>query len=140
LARVRGEAYTQAGRRYLEEGAGDPGLKMALDAISLRKLPWENSWEWMQDYLAREERLFTDWIQTATATVERLAAAIEAFKESTGAYPGRLDELAEPTPLDPWGQRYRYLVPGDNNPGRFDIWSVHGNERDPRVWIGNWEE
>jgi hypothetical protein len=140
LARVRGVAYTQAGRRYLEEGAGEPGLKMALDAISLRKLPWENSWEWMQDYLAREERLFEEWIQTAAATVGELAEAIEAFKEATGEYPASLEDLPEAVPLDPWGQHYRYMAPGDHNPGRFDVWSVHGNERDPRVWIGNWRE
>jgi len=26
------------------------------------------------------------------------------------------------------------------NPDGFDLWSVHGNEREPPVRIGNWEE
>ncbi len=146
LARVRGVAYTQAGRRYLEDSPGAPGLNMALDAISLRKLPWENSWDWMQDYLVREERLFAERVESAAATVQRLAEAIEAFKEDTGEYPASLEELegreglARSIPLDPWGQHYRYRVPGANNAEGFDLWSVHGNERDPRVWIGNWRE
>jgi general secretion pathway protein G len=134
---------------------------MALDAISLRKLPWENSWEWMQDYLAREEQLFAERVEEARERVGELAAAIEAFQRDTGEFPRALDELVERPrrlpegsgdwpylsdpdldgiPLDPWGQRYRYLVPGTHNPGTFDVWSVHGNERDPRVWIGNWRE
>jgi len=139
LARVRGVAYTQAGRRYIEDASpGDPGLNMALDGISLRKLPWENSWEWMQDYLVREERLFAERVESAAASVQRLAEAINAFRQDTGEYPLSLEELAERIPLDPWGQRYRYRVPGKNNPESFDVWSVHGNERDPRVWIGNW--
>jgi type II secretory pathway pseudopilin PulG len=119
---------------------------MALDAISLRKLPWENSWDWMEDYLVREERLFAERVESAAAAVQRLAEAIEAFKEETGEYPASLEELegreglARSIPLDPWGQHYRYRVPGANNPEGFDVWSVHGNERDPRVWIGNWRE
>jgi hypothetical protein len=146
MARVRGVAYTQAGRRYLEDSPGEPGLNLALDAISLRKLPWENSWDWMQDYLVREERLFAERVESAAAAVQRLAEAIEAFKEDTGEYPASLEELegreglARSIPLDPWGQHYRYRVPGANNLEGFDLWSVHGNERDPRVWIGNWRE
>ncbi len=161
LARVRGVAYTQAGTRYIEDKpAGQPGLNMALDAISLRRLPWENTWDWMQDYLAREERLFAGRIETAAATVQRLAEAIEAFRKDVGEYPLNLEELIEQPrrlagrsgnwpytqsledgriPLDPWGQHYRYRCPGINNTDRFDVWSVHGNERDPSVWIGNWK-
>ncbi len=140
LSRIRGVAYTQSGRRYLEENAGAPGRKMALDAISLRRLPWEDSWEWMQDYLAREETFFQERVRTAVATVEDLAEAVEAFKERTGAYPRALEDLSISIPLDPWGQHYRYRVPGERNPGGFDLWSVHGNERDPGVWIGNWRD
>lgn len=161
LARVKGVAYTSAGRRYIEDAPpGQPGLNMALDAISLRKLPWENSWEWMQDYLVREKALFSERVETARAAVRHLAESIDAFRRDTGEYPSTLDELVvrperlpeesgnwpyvspsdrDRVPLDPWGQRYRYLAPGKNNPDGFDVWSVHGNERDPRVWIGNWE-
>jgi general secretion pathway protein G len=51
-----------------------------------------------------------------------------------------LDELPEAIPLDPWGQKYRFKTPGDHNPDGFDVWSVHGNEREPSSWLGNWEE
>ncbi|MCK4772912.1 MAG: type II secretion system protein GspG, partial [Candidatus Latescibacteria bacterium] len=162
LARVRGVAYTQAGSRYIENRpAGQPGLNMALDGISFRMLPWEDTWGWMQDYLVREERLFAERIETADRTVQRLAEAIEAFKRDTDGYPHNLNELIERPPrlagirgnwpymkflddehipLDPWGQHYRFLWPGRYNTGGFDVWSVHGNERDPSVWIGNWEK
>jgi type II secretory pathway pseudopilin PulG len=115
----------------------------------------------MQDYLAREEQLFAERVEAARKRVGELAAAIEAFRRDTGEFPRTLDELVvrprrlsessgdwrymsnpdlDGIPLDPWGQRYRYLMPGTHNPGAFDVWSVHGNERDPRVWIGNWRE
>ncbi len=161
LARIRGVAYTSAGSRFIEEKpAGEPGYNMALDGISLRRLPWEDTWAWMQDYLMREERLFSERVETAGNTVQRFAEAIEEFRKDTGEYPHSLSELIERParlseirgnwpympvteegrlPLDPWGQHYRYLCPGRNNSGSFDVWSVHGNERDPSVWIGNWD-
>jgi len=41
-------------------------------------------------------------------------------------------------PRDPWGQQYRYDQPGRFNPGGYDVYSVHGNSRNPALWIGNW--
>jgi hypothetical protein len=144
LARTRGVANTRGGERYLEETpAGQPGYHMGLDGISLRKLPWEDMWSWMQDYLKREKKLFAEWIEEAGSTVTALEEAIERFRADKGSYPLTLDELSPslgPIPLDTWGQRYRYKQPGKFNPDRFDVWSVHGNERDPTTWIGNWDE
>ena len=97
----------------------------------------------MQDYLEREEKLFAEWVEEARSTVLELEEAVEQFRAETGSYPRTLDELGPslgPIPLDPWGQRYRYKQPGESNPDRFDLWSVHGNERDPTTWIGNWDE
>ena len=137
IARVGGAAYTQGGFRYLEEDAGRPGLDMGLDGVSLRKLRWEGMWAWMQDYLAREEVLFEEWITTARADVDRIAAAVVSAQRESGSWPDDLSSIGE-TGLDPWGQPYRYRRPGVHNPDGFDVWSVHGNERDPEGWIGNW--
>ncbi|MCJ7679158.1 MAG: type II secretion system protein GspG, partial [Candidatus Aminicenantes bacterium] len=79
-------------------------------------------------------------------------------KKDLGRYPLTLDMLIErPSelnrsgigrwpyfngnhiPRDPWGQKYRYSVPGKYNPESYDIWSVHGHSRNPDLWIGNWK-
>ncbi len=159
VARIQGKSYTYIGTRVLDlERAGQPGYNMALDGISLRKLPWGDTWSWMQDYLKQEETLFAERVASARAMVENLARAVERFKADVGEFPRTLEELvARPSrltgktgrwpyveggriPLDPWGQPYRYRQPGVQNPGGFDVWSLHGNERNPKGWIGNWAE
>ncbi|MEP0842716.1 MAG: DUF2961 domain-containing protein [Phycisphaerae bacterium] len=131
-----------------------PGYDCALDGISLRRFPWDDLNGMLQRYLAEEDKLFKGRIEEATRTVTALAAAIERFRKDTGAYPRDLDELgARPQRLagvaghwpyadvdrrDPWGQRYRYVVPGLFNPHSFDVYSVHGNSRSAGTWIGNW--
>lgn len=42
--------------------------------------------------------------------------------------------------MDPWGQHYRYEHRGRFNPDGFDVYSVHGNSRNPSLWIGNWPD
>ena len=140
---------------------GKSGYDLRLDGISVRRLPWGDMGEWYRDYLKNEEALFARKIAQAKKTVAELAKSIQAFRNDWGAYPENLDLLimrpaelnrswasragqwpyfqGDRIPLDPWGQKYRYLAPGRNNPGSFDVWSVHGNSRDPSVWIGNWE-
>jgi hypothetical protein len=156
---MQGKSFTYVGTRVLDvERAGQPAFHMALDGISLRKLPWGDGWSWMQDYLTQEKALFEGRIAAAAATVRTLADAIERFRVDLEEYPQALDELLDPParlsdrsgrwpyvpgpriPLDPWGQHYRYAVPGTRNPAGFDVWSVHGNERRPAGWIGNWGE
>lgn len=159
LSRVPGHDYTGAGgTRYInKEGVGGTGYNMALDGISLRKLPWENRWDWMKDYLQREEKLFAERVASARAAVQQLESAIVRFRKDTGELPRSLLELLSKPErmagktgswpylpggritLDPWGQSYRFQSPGKHNPEGFDVWSVHGNERDPKGWIGNWK-
>jgi hypothetical protein len=139
---------------------GKNGYSIGIDGISLRKLPWGDMHAWLQDYLVKEERLFAQYERDARQTVAELDRAVRAFKEDCGRYPKSLDELierpaefnmswesrlgkwpyykADRVPLDPWGQHYRYLVPGRHLPDAFDIWSVRGNSRKPDGWIGNW--
>jgi hypothetical protein len=143
-----------------DEKMGKNGYNMRLDALSVRKLPWGDMSVWYENYLAQEKILFEKKIADAKAAVGDLTKAAAAFKEDFGEYPARLEYLLErpaemnkcgpvnqghwpylkgrQLSLDPWGQPYQYLVPGRNNPGSFDIWSFHGNSRDPNVWIGNW--
>jgi hypothetical protein len=140
---------------------GKNGYSLRLDALSVRRLPWGDMSAWYREYLKKEEDLFAKRVAEAQKTVGALVKAVEAYREDYGRYPVSLDILIERPaemnrswaskggrwpyfkgdriPLDPWGQNYRYLVPGRYNPGTFDIWSVHGNSRNPALWIGNWQ-
>lgn len=144
-----------------DEKTGKNGYSIRLDALSVRMLPWGDMSAWYKDYLKKEKAFFAQREAEARKTVAELAKAIQAFKEDYLRYPESLDELIERPaelnrgwakratkwpyfngdriPLDPWRQKYRYLVPGRYNPDSFDVWSVHGNSRDPSVWIGNWK-
>jgi hypothetical protein len=146
----------------IDEKTGDLGYSLRLDALSVRKLPWGDMSAWYKDYLNKEEALFRQKVAEAEKTVRDLVRAVEAFEEEYSRYPESLDDLIERPrelnrdrgksgnarwpffkgnriPLDPWGQKYRYLVPGRYNPDSFDVWSVHGHSRDPNRWIGNWK-
>jgi hypothetical protein len=131
---------------------GKRGYSLGLDAISLRKLPWDHMDVWMDEYLAKEKALFGRMIATARETVSALASAIETYHRDRGKYPATLDDLTktkdpggkpywpdERIPFDPWNQPYQYECPGRFNPGGFDVYSWHGHSRDTRQWIGNWD-
>lgn len=136
------------------EDSGRPGQNCRLDGISLRKFPWEDLYGQMQRYLAEEKKRFAAMVVQAEKAVANLDAAIERFHRDTNEYPRSLDELIDcperlstragkwryvtEIPADPWEQGYRYTCPGNFNPSGFDVYSVHGNSREPSVWIGNW--
>jgi hypothetical protein len=136
------------------EDSDKPGLNCRLDGISLRKFPWDDLYGQMQRYLAEEEKRSTKMVRQAKETVAALEAAIKLFQFDTGEYPHNLGELltrpqriraeiekwpyVSEIPADPWGQAYRYGHPGKFNPDQFDVYSVHGNSRNPAQWIGNW--
>ncbi len=132
------------------EDSDEPGLSCRLDGISLRRFPWDDLYGRMQRYLAEEKTRFAEMEDRAKQTVTALDAAVKRFRLDTGEYPADLGELLhEPPrlpagpyvrelPADPWGQSYRYAYPGKFNPDAFDVYSVHGNSRNPAVWIGNW--
>ncbi len=144
----------------IDPKTGGNGYSLRLNGISVRRLPWGDMSEWYRDYVKKEDALFTERIARTKTTVTELAKAVQAFRNDYGRFPENLDTLimrpadmnrswasragqwpyfaGDRVPLDPWGQKYRYLVPGRYNPGSFDVWSVHGNSRDPSGWIGNW--
>lgn len=144
-----------------DEKTGMNGYSIGMDGISLRKLPWGDMHAWLEDYITKEEHLQKQKAAKAAQTVAAIDKAVRAFKKDLGIYPKSLGELierpvalnmsweskigewpyfkAKRIPLDPWGQHYRYLVPGKRNPDAFDIWSVRGNSRRPDCWIGNWD-
>lgn len=64
---------------------------------------------------------------TASAQLEMLATALDAFRLDVGKYPDSLEELRQSDkrgwdgpympkelPLDPWGNPYQYKFPGTN--------------------------
>jgi len=135
----------------------EPGLNCRLDGISLRRFPWDALWGQLQKYLADEKELFGKFQAEAATTVGQLDAAIRKFRADTGQYPQSLDELrtrparlpasvqgnwpyVKELPRDPWGQNYRYPCPGKFNRDSFAGYSIHGNSRDRRTWIGNWDK
>ncbi len=136
------------------EGSEERGLNCRLDGISLRRFPWDDLYGQMQRYLDEEEKRSAAMVARAETAVGALAAAVRQFHHDTGAYPEGLDELVvsppgvraprwngpyvKEIPVDPWGQAYRYKQPGTFNPDGFDVFSVHGNSRDPACWIGTW--
>ncbi len=145
-----------------DEKTGKNAYSLRLDALSVRKLPWGDMSVWYKDYLVKEKQLFERRIAEAEKTVVALVKAVEAFQRDYARLPENLEMLikrpadmnrgwsinpgrwpyykGDRIPLDPWGQKYQYLVPGRYNPDSFDIWSFHGHSRDQRLWIGNWNK
>lgn len=104
-------------------------------------------------------------IQTARNQIVRLEQALEFYRLDNARFPTTeqgLDALASrpaspPEPRnyqpggyirnqdnlnDPWGEPFRYRIPGERNPHSFDIWSVgpdgqEGSEDDITNWAGN---
>ncbi len=134
-----------------------PGYNLAMDAISVRKLPWDDMDKWLADYFEKKKAWERGNVEHARETVTLLADAVKRFAQDAGAPPATLEELlAKPArlttasgrwpyfagqriPLDPWGQPYGYSSPGRFNPDAFDVYSGHGHSRNPSGWIGNWE-
>jgi hypothetical protein len=123
---------------------GQPGYSLGMDAISLRRLPWDHMDQWLANYLAEEEQLDAGRARSSRETVRQLADAAAEFTRRRGAPPQKLDDLERSLPgarlpVDPWGQPYQYTAPGLFNPESFDVYSFRGNSRAPGGWIGNWE-
>jgi general secretion pathway protein G len=106
-------------------------------------------------------------LQAAGTQIRSLEGTLELFYADNGFFPTTeqgLDALVlEPTseplprsyqqggylrggkvPLDPWGEPYQYLSPGERNPDSFDLWS-QGADRSPggegvNQDIGNWAD
>jgi len=124
---------------------GQPGFSLAMDAISLRRLPWDHMDQWLASYLAEEDKLNAGRLRTTQETVRQLVKAVTDFARDRGALPRDLDQVKSflsgaRIPVDPWGQPYQYASPGLFNPESFDVYSFRGNSRAPADWIGNWEE
>jgi hypothetical protein len=91
--------------------------------------------------LAREARL-----RQAELLVQNLDKALQIYKITTGAYPAKLDALAEgDKPViekkhlnDPWGRPFQYDVNGPKNKGnKPDVWSLGPPDKKDAL-IGNW--
>lgn len=92
-------------------------------------------------------------MDTARNQAYEIGKSVELFKLQQGGYPTTaqgLSVLASPprgkpimerVPKDPWGEDYIYVIPGQKNPGKFDVRSKgpdkqEGTEDD----VGNWPD
>ncbi|HRT07342.1 MAG TPA: DUF2961 domain-containing protein [Candidatus Paceibacterota bacterium] len=127
-----------------ERRTGKPGRSLGLDAISVRRLPWDRMDQWLANYLADEQRRNAEMEREAKQWVAQLAQAVSDSMRSGAGLPRSLAEVAHRLPgarlpADPWGQPYQYVLPGLFRPESFDVFSVRGDSRAPAAWIGNWE-
>lgn len=60
-------------------------------------------------------------------------------KPTSPPLPIRWYKQIDQTPLDPWGQEYRYECPGKHNPDGYDIYSTGAPGSGPNGIIGNWK-
>ena len=97
-------------------------------------------------------------IKAATAQTSLVETAVDLYHLDMSEYPNTLEDLAlSPTDvanpnkwggpyvkrrvsLDPWGNEYQFVAPGQHNQNTYDFWSygpdgADGTEDD----IGNWE-
>lgn len=77
---------------------------------------------------------------TAAAQMQMLETSLDTFRLDLGKYPQKLDDLRKSTgtrwdgpylpkdvPLDPWGNPYVYLTPGENgNPYTLSSYAADG--------------
>ena len=101
----------------------------------------------MLDIMVQQER------KIAHTQAEQLATNVETFRLLNGRYPTSgegLDALVHPPagkspvlrklPEDPWKQRYLFSLPGEHNPGWFDVRSTGPDRLEKtRDDVGNWE-
>jgi len=97
--------------------------------------------------------------QAAKVQIQNVTAALELFRLDVGRYPSPkegLEALVAPTPtainwngpylrqakalLDPWGQPYRYAIPGKH--GEVDVYSLGADNAEGGAGenqdVGNW--
>ena len=102
-------------------------------------------------------------VTVAKGDIKAIGAALDMYKLDNFAYPSTQqglealvsrpsgnppaknwskDGYLKKLPIDPWGNTYQYLSPGQQNPQSFDIWTLgadgapggEGGDRD----VGNW--
>lgn len=97
-------------------------------------------------------------VTAAKADISNLETALNAFEIDNGRLPTTEEGLAalisQPAnvtdwrgpylsrglPRDPWGNPYLYRMPGQQNPGGFDVYSTGPDGREGNDDIGNWNE
>lgn len=100
---------------------------------------------------------------TAKAQMEELSTTLDAYRLDNGSYPSteqglialwerpsieppanwRGPYLRKAVPLDPWGNAYYYVFPGQQNPNGFDLYSLgadgqpggEGENQDILSWL-----
>jgi len=93
----------------------------------------------------RVERAHSFVTDVVGRSIMRYAGSMGRFPPSLAALTANLSDSPEwqgpylrESPIDPWGNRYRYLFPGERNPDSFDVWSLGPDGRESDDDIGNW--
>ena len=82
----------------------------------------------------------TSGLNTYDAKIGRLPTTEEGLKALLNPPKGKLPQLIDKMPVDPYGREYHYVQPGTHNPRSFDLFSagqdgIVGTVDDQ----GNWE-
>ncbi|CAG0962683.1 Type II secretion system protein G [Myxococcaceae bacterium] len=104
-------------------------------------------------------------VNTARTQIKQLESALEFYRLDNARYPtteqGLQSLVQKPSgdpqprnyrpegylqggkvPLDPWGEEYQYLSPGEHNNYSFDLWSFGADSKpggtDNDADVGNW--
>ena len=129
-------------RKWVKIAFGTIGLVLLLTIAAIQS----------GQFMWGEQIHFVGPIDTAKIQISNFMDALALFRKKLGRYPSteeglkilvdmpeRRKPLMRSISLDPWGNEYVYIHPGDHNPGSFDISSkgadgVLGTEDD----INNW--
>lgn len=92
-------------------------------------------------------------VDTARIQAQELAKSVDVYRMRFGKYPSQQEGLAvlvspprgsallKRVPKDPWNQDFVYVIPGEMNPGAFDIRSRGMDEEAGTIDdVGNWPE
>ena len=111
----------------------------------------------LPNVLGRQEQAFQ---VKAKADVRAISSQLSLYKIDNFSYPSTSEGIQalvsnpgskkgwrgylDKKPLDPWENEYQYLMPGQKNPSKYDIWSfgadgVAGGEGSNKD-IGNWDD
>jgi len=111
----------------------------------------------LPNVLGRQEQAFQ---VKAKADVRAISSQLSLYKIDNFSYPTTSEGIQalvtnpgskknwrgylDKKPLDPWENEYQYLMPGQKNPTKYDLWSfgadgVAGGEG-PNKDIGNWDD
>jgi len=91
---------------------------------------------------ARAQEFVTDVVSNSiigyATTMGRFPPNLAALTANLNNDPAWQGPYLRASPIDPWGNRYRYRFPGERNPETYDVWSLGPDGKESADDIGNW--